>query len=76
MQCYNIRADPDLGLGQIALRRIPCACTGCLAQLAKPWQPNIAVSEQPRYKTGNCELAPIFADGLNDWHITYVTQDT
>jgi hypothetical protein len=76
MQCYNIRADPDLGLGQIALRRIPCACAGCLAQLEKPWQPNVAASEQPRYKTGNCELAPIFRDDLNAWHITYVRQET
>jgi hypothetical protein len=76
MQCYNIRADPDLGLGRIALRRIPCACTGCLVQLSKPWQPNVAAAEQPRYQTGNCELAPIFADGLNDWHITDVKQKT
>ena len=76
MQCYNIRADPDLGLGKIALRRIPCACRGCRDQLAKPWQPNVAQSEQPRYKTGNCDLAPIFAGGLNDWHITDVRQVT
>jgi hypothetical protein len=76
MQCYNIRADPDLGLGKIALRRIPCACHGCQGQLAKPWQPNVAASEQPRYKPGNCELAPIFADGLNDWHIADVKQET
>ena len=30
---YNIRADPDLGMGKIALRRIPCMCHACAEQL-------------------------------------------
>ena len=33
---YNIRYDPDLDKGFCAMRRIPCACTGCVEQLSKP----------------------------------------
>lgn len=70
MDCYNIRADPGLGLGVVALRRIPCACQGCLGQLSQPWKVGIPSSEQPRYAKGNnkCERWHIF-HGLNDWHI-------
>jgi hypothetical protein len=70
MECYNIRADPDLGLGVVALRRIPCACQGCLLQLSQPWKVGVPPSEQPRYAEGNhkCERWHIF-HGLNDWHI-------
>ena len=27
---YNARLDPDMGIGKIVIRRIPCACNGCL----------------------------------------------
>jgi hypothetical protein len=37
---YNIRADPDLGMGKIALRRIPCMCHACAEQLQTPWLVN------------------------------------
>ena len=30
---YNFRSDPDMGIGKIAIRRIPCACNGYLEQL-------------------------------------------
>ena len=29
---YHIRCDPDLGEGFCAMRRIPCACSGCVEQ--------------------------------------------
>ena len=35
---YNFRTDPDLGIGKIAIRRIPCACDGCLDQLNSVWK--------------------------------------
>jgi len=34
---YNFRADPDLGIGKIAIRRIYCACDGCMDQLNSVW---------------------------------------
>ena len=36
-QFYHIRLDPDLGEGFCAMRRIPCACSGCVEQVSKPW---------------------------------------
>ena len=30
---YNIRCDPDLGLGKAAVRRIACACLFCIEQI-------------------------------------------
>ena len=46
---YHIRCDPDLGEGFCAMRRIPCACSGCVEQLYKPWLPNLEKTQQPRY---------------------------
>ena len=65
---YNFRADPKLSLGQIAARRIPCACQACIQQFKEPWVPNKVFETQPRYKGGNtqCVYWPIF-QGLNDW---------
>ena len=34
---YLIRCDPDLDEALCAMRRIPCACTGRVEQLSKPW---------------------------------------
>jgi hypothetical protein len=70
MECHHIRAEPELGLGVVAMRRIPCACDGCLEQLAKPWLPGLDASKQPRFAKGNknCHWWSMF-EGLNDWHI-------
>ena len=38
---YHIRCNPDLEEGFCAMRRIPCACSGCVEQLYKPWLPNL-----------------------------------
>ena len=38
---YHIRCNPELGEGFCAMRRIPCACYGCVEQLSKPWLPNL-----------------------------------
>ena len=38
---YNIRCNPDLGKGFCAMQRMPCACSGCVEQLSKPWLPNL-----------------------------------
>ena len=38
---YHIRCDPDSDKGFRAMRRIPCACTGYVEQLSKPWVPNL-----------------------------------
>ena len=66
---YNIRADPDLGFGKAAIRRIPCACNTCVAQLSIPWVPGKSATEQDRYKVNkHCKYWSIF-EGTNDWNI-------
>ena len=39
-QFYHIACDPELGEGFCAMRRIPCACSGCVEQVSRPWLPN------------------------------------
>ena len=69
----NFRADPDLGVGVIAVRRIPCACQPCLDQLKLPWSPNIAPQNQPRYaQNKKCSTWNMFL-GENDWDIVHIT---
>ena len=46
---YNIRTDPDLGVGWAALRRVACGCGPCKEQLKLPWVPRVHNSAQPRY---------------------------
>ena len=48
---YNFKADPDLEIGNIAIRRISCACDGCLDQLNFVWKGRTVDEEQPKYKT-------------------------
>ena len=33
---YNIRCNPELGVGKADVRRIPCACSFCIEQLDLP----------------------------------------
>ena len=47
--CYHIRCDPDLDKGFYAMRRTPCACTGCVEKLSKPWLSKLDKTFQPRY---------------------------
>jgi hypothetical protein len=71
---YHMRADPKLGLGKAALRRIPCGCDACLEQLAKEWKPNVPSRKQERYSTAeNCVWSDMFVGGLNDWKIVTLT---
>ena len=66
---YNIRTDPDLGLGWVALRRVACGCAECAAQLALPWKEGIERDKQPRYARNKaCARWPSY-EGANDWKI-------
>ena len=58
---YHLIADPELGLGRVAVRRIPCGCDGCYKHLKKP----IA----DRYKPHKDCKDYLLYEGLNDWHI-------
>ena len=69
---YNFRADPMLGIGNIAVRRIPCACEECLKQLALDWESGKENKDQQRYaQNKNCEKWDVF-QGENDWEIAEI----
>jgi hypothetical protein len=64
---YNLRADPALGVGRTAVRRIPCGCPSCTHQLLVPWLPLEPFENQPRYKQNReCKYWPNY-EGMNDW---------
>ena len=67
---YHIRCDPCLGEGFCAMRRITCACYGCVAQLSKPWLPNLGKTQQPCYviEPETCKYSSILR-GYNKWYI-------
>ena len=46
---YHYRVDPELGKGVCEIRRIPCECQVCVAQLDKYWLQTITLSSQPMY---------------------------
>jgi len=73
---YNIRTDPDLGVGWAALRRVACGCGPCKAQLKMPWVSRVDKRAQPRYAQNNgCKLWPLYK-GANDWRICELVPPT
>ena len=67
---YNFRADPSLGLGYVAARRIPCCCVACQEQLKQAWLPHISFQDQPRYASNNknCVFWETLGP-LNNWQL-------
>jgi hypothetical protein len=64
-QVYCHWKIPDLD--KCAMRRIPCACDPCHAQLNLPWDDSLDWTKQPRFKTAvDCMLGPVLS-GENDW---------
>jgi hypothetical protein len=45
---YNIRMDPDLGIGRAALRLVPCGCASCMELMVRPWVPLVDRMKQPQ----------------------------
>ena len=68
---YHIRCDPDLYKVFCAMPRIPCACTGCVEKLSKPWLPNLDKTLQPRYviEPETCKYSSIL-HGYNKWYLS------
>ena len=46
---YLIICDPDLDKGFCSILHIPCACTGCIELLSKPWLTNLDITLKPNY---------------------------
>mmetsp|Transcript_107616 Transcript_107616/g.219654 ORF Transcript_107616/g.219654 Transcript_107616/m.219654 type:complete len:139 (+) Transcript_107616:91-507(+) len=45
---YNMYCCPELSLGRIALRKIPCKCLACNNQMKEKWIHKNPAEEQPR----------------------------
>ena len=69
-QFYHIRCNPDLDEGFCAMRRLPCACTGCVKQLSKPWLHNLYKNLQLHYviEPETCNYSSVL-HGYNKWYI-------
>jgi len=66
---YHICACPELGLGKVAVRRIPCACDTCVSQLASPWDKKLDAANQARFATPvGCKYSDVLGN-LNEWKI-------
>ena len=67
---YHIKCNPDLDEGFCAMRRILCACNGCVEQLSNTWLPNLDKTLEPRYaiKPETCNDYYILL-GYNKWYI-------
>ena len=67
---YHIRCNLELYEGFCDIQRIPCACSGCVEQLSKPWLPNLGKPQQPRYviEPETCKYSSILRS-YNKWYI-------
>ena len=67
---YHIICHTDLVKCSCALRRIPCAYTGCVEKLTNPWLPNLDKTLQPHYsiKPETCKYSSILCDYIK-WYI-------
>ena len=67
---YHIICNPELGKGFCAMRRITCACSGCVEQLSKPWLPNLEKTQPPHYviEPETYKYSSILW-GYNKWYI-------
>ena len=66
---YHLRFGPKIGMGECAIRRIPCACVACTPILDKAWIYGIPSDKQNRYKpVTKCTYFPVLG-ALNNWNI-------
>ena len=78
MELYHIYCCPDLGVGAVALRRIPCCCPACKASLQQAWVHKIPfekqIDEQPRFQPViGCKYSEILGDE-NNWFVVQLEQ--
>jgi len=71
---YHIYCCPELGLGRVALRKIPCKCIACNNQMKKKWIHKDHPKEQPRVQFAKvCKYSKVLGDS-NKWLIVELEQ--
>lgn len=72
---YHIYCCSQLGVGRVAMRRIPCACDACNNTIRKDWVDGQPAEEQPRFKiVMDCKYRKILGE-RNQWTIVTLDQD-
>ena len=57
---YQIRCDPNIGLGRCERRRIPCDCTDLINSMDLLWDTSLVKKYQPiYYSVTKCKYYPI-----------------
>jgi hypothetical protein len=73
---YNIRMDPDLGMGWAGVRWVTCVCGPCKDQLQRPWVLRGNITAQPGYAVNkDCKLWPSYK-GAKSWKIVALMPKT
>jgi len=72
---YHVYCCPELGVGNVALRRIPCACIACDTAIRLPWLIGTQPEEQPRFKTvEDCQYRKVLGV-RNEWDVIRLEVD-
>jgi hypothetical protein len=73
---YNIRMDPDHGMGWAVVHWVACGCCPCKDQLQRPWVLGGDITAQPCYTVNkDCESWPSY-EGANNWKIVALVTKT
>ena len=73
---YHVFCCPEMGVGTLAMRRIPCACDACNTMIRQEWVNGKSPEEQPRFRTvTDCKYRSILGT-RNEWDIVRLQQDT
>ena len=71
---YHIYCCPELCLGRVALRKIPCNCIACNNQMKKKWIHKMPAEQQPRFQLAkDCKYSKVLGES-NKWLIVELEQ--
>ena len=71
---YHIYCCPELGLGRVALRKIPCKCIACNNQIKKKWIHKKPAEEHPRLQCAEEFKSSKVLGDSNMWLIVELEQ--
>lgn len=67
-EMFHFRHHPFMPKNTCAVRRVPCPCDNCKAQLKQPWEMDVDPKDQPMFQNmDDCDYSAVMGD-LNKWH--------
>ena len=71
---YHFYTCKELGVGMVALRRVPCYCVNCNKQIQLPWEDGVTAINQQRFKSiDDCFFASVVGN-QNKWRIAKIEE--